>query len=248
MSTHLSPTNLDLLFTEERLAPTSSAYEAQDPPEARARRARLIASLIRTDAIETQAVIDAMLRVPRHLLVPSSDVGVAYEDHPCSIGRGQTISQPTIVGIMTEALELTGTERVLEIGTGSGYQSAILSLLAGEVFSVERIATLGEAARDTLCRLGFDRIHTRIGDGYRGWPEEAPFDRIIITAAPPVIPRAVIDQLVEGGILISPIADAPGRAQRLVRAYKEHGRLQSDDLGPVRFVPMLGGAELHSLH
>ena len=248
MSTHLSPTNPDLLSFEERLAPTSPAYEAQDPPEARARRARLIASLIRTDAIGTKAVIDAMLRVPRHLLVPSSDLGIAYEDHPCSIGRGQTISQPTIVGVMTEALELTGKERVLEIGTGSGYQSAILSLLAGEVYSVERIAMLGEAARDTLRRLGFDRIHTRIGDGYLGWPEEAPFDRVIITAAPPAIPRAAIDQLAEGGILVSPTAGAPGRAQRLVRARKEHGRLRSEDLGPVRFVPMLGGAELHGLN
>ena len=227
------------------LAPSSARFEATDPPQARAHRARLVAELVREGTLREAPIIDAMRRVPRHLLMPNSTYEMAYRDYPVSIGHQQTISQPTIVAIMTEALELTGQERVLEIGTGSGYQSAILSLLARQVFSIERIAELGEKAREALFRLGCDRVNVRIGDGYRGWPEQAPFDRIIITAAPPEIPPAVLDQLDEGGVLVAPVGDAPNRVQRLIRARKTHGELQFEDLGAVRFVPMVEGSVHH---
>jgi protein-L-isoaspartate(D-aspartate) O-methyltransferase len=178
--------------------------------------------------------------VPRHRFAPGLSIRRAYEDRPQPIGHDQTISQPTVVAIMTQALRLGGTERVLEIGTGSGYQAAILARLCKEVFTIEIVPPLGEAARDRLKALGYANVHVRIGDGYLGWPEAAPFDRILLTAAPPEIPRALVDQLAEGGILVAPVGEQ-GEAQRLVRWTKRGGSLKKEDLGAVRFVPMVRG-------
>lgn len=213
-----------------------------DPPEARALREALIARLVAAGEIRDPRVVAAMRDIPRHLFVPAVPLDVAYGDHPVPIGWNQTISQPTIVGIMSEALELRGDERVLEIGTGSGYQCAILSRLAREVFSVERIPELGRATRALLEELGCDNVHARVGDGYRGWPEEAPFERVVLTAAPPAIPEALVAQLADGGVLVSPVGEAPGGAQRLFRGRKFAAEMRWEDLGRVSFVPMIGGA------
>jgi protein-L-isoaspartate(D-aspartate) O-methyltransferase len=181
-----------------------------------------------------------MVAVPRHLFVPGMPLARAYADRPQPIGHEQTISQPTIVAVMTQALALRGGERVLEIGTGSGYQAAVLSRLAREVFTIEIVAPLGETARARLAKLGYANVHVRIGDGYKGWPEEAPFDRVLLTAAPPEIPKALTDQLAEGGILVAPVGP-DGAVQELVRWTKRKGKIQEDKLGAVRFVPMVPG-------
>jgi protein-L-isoaspartate(D-aspartate) O-methyltransferase len=159
-------------------------------------------------------------------------------DMPAPIGYGQTISQPTVVAIMTEALELTGDERVLEIGTGSGYQAAILSLLAAEVYTIELVNELAEEARGRLRRLGYTNVHVRAGDGYRGWPEQAPFQRILLTAAPDVMPRVLPRQLAEGGVMVAPVGPR-ALTQRLIRFRRTRGHLHSEDLGSVAFVPMV---------
>ena len=177
-----------------------------------------------------------MSDVPRHQFVPSVSIWNAYADQPQAIGHRQTISQPTVVAIMTEALELSGTETVLEIGTGSGYQAAVLAKLSRQVYSIEIVRPLGEVARRRLADLGYSNVEVKIGDGYKGWPEHAPFDRIILTAAPPEIPQALSDQLREGGILVAPVGTTE---QRLVRWTKQGGKLQKADLGAVRFVPMV---------
>ncbi len=219
-------------------APTS---EDLDPPTTRARRAKLVDALKEKRVLTDPRVIEAFLQVPRHLFVPAPLGSRAYGDHPVPIGFEQTISQPTIVAMMTEALKLTGDERVLEVGTGSGYQAAILSLLAREVFSVERLASLARTAREQLDQLCCDNVYTRVTDGYRGWAEEAPFDRIILTAAPPEIPDALLAQLAEGGMVVAPF----GREgeQRLVRGVRRAGVIHYDDLGGVTFVPMVASAD-----
>jgi protein-L-isoaspartate(D-aspartate) O-methyltransferase len=183
-------------------------------------------------------VLAALRSVPRHLFMPGASLRIAYSDHPQAIGHGQTISQPTIVAIMTDVLDLRGDERVLEIGTGSGYQAAVLSVLAREVYSIEIVAPLGEAARARLADLRYQNVQVRVGDGYKGWPEHAPFDRIILTAAPPEMPRPLVDQLREGGVLVAPVGEQ-SETQRLVRWTKHRGQLTKEDLGAVRFVPMV---------
>lgn len=207
-----------------------------DPDEARELRAELVREL--TDEIHDARVLEVIARVPRHLFVPGASLYRAYVNHSVPIGYGQTISQPYVVGAMTEALELTGCERVLEIGTGSGYQAAILSPLAAEVYTIEVVKELADEARALLLRLGYANIHVRAGDGYAGWPEEAPFDRIIVTAAPEEVPAALFDQLAEGGILVAPVGPS-GWTQSLLRYRKSGGLLSFDDLGAVRFVPMV---------
>jgi protein-L-isoaspartate(D-aspartate) O-methyltransferase len=183
-------------------------------------------------------VLQAMRLIPRHLFMPGATLRRAYADQPSPIGHGQTISQPTVVAIMTDALDVKGGERVLEIGTGSGYQAAVLSLLVRDVFTIEIVPELGEMARKRLFELGYRNVHVRVGDGYQGWPEHAPFDRVLLTAAPPEVPMALIEQLQEGGILVAPVGE-DGELQRLVRWRKVHGTLQKEDLGSVRFVPMV---------
>jgi protein-L-isoaspartate(D-aspartate) O-methyltransferase len=157
---------------------------------------------------------------------------------PLPIGRGQTISQPTVVAMMTEALRLVGRERILEIGTGSGYQAAVLSLLGCDVTSVEVVSELAESARVLLERLGFRNVHVHDGDGYAGWPEGAPYDRVIVTAASPTVPITLVDELADSGLLVMPLGWA-GRTQRLIAARKTSAGLELEDLGAVSFVPMV---------
>jgi protein-L-isoaspartate(D-aspartate) O-methyltransferase len=210
-----------------------------DPREAEARRRRraMVEEVAERDPGLDPRVLDALERVPRHAFLPDVPLATAYANHAYPIGYGQTISQPTVVAVMSDALELEGDERVLEIGTGSGYQAAVLACLAREVWSVEVVAALAEAARRRLAALGYDNVHVREADGTLGYPAQAPFDRIVLTAAPERLPDALALQLVEGGILVAPVGTAD---QRLARWRKRDGRLEHDrDLGGVRFVPLV---------
>lgn len=191
------------------------------------------------DIVDPQ-VLRVMRRVPRHLFVPERVREYAYADHPLPIGEEQTISQPYIVAFMTQALELKKGNRVLEIGTGSGYQAAVLAELVEEVYTIEIIPALAERAEKLLDELGYDGIQVRAGDGYLGWPEAAPFDAIIVTAAPDHIPAPLIEQLGEGGRLVLPVGD---EYQELMRVIKEGGEMRRESLLPVRFVPMTGKAQ-----
>lgn len=212
-----------------------------DPPEARSLRERLVRDLVRIGDATAPRVIEALRLVPRHLFVPGASLLRAYVNRALSIDAEQTISQPSIVARMTEALALRGSEKVLEIGTGSGYQAAILSLLCREVCSIERIALLAAQAADRLAQLGYANVRVQLGDGYGGWPEEAPFDRIIVTAAPLEIPRALFAQVADGGIVVAPVGP-PARA-RLVRFRKSGPTYLREDLGGVAFVEMQEGVD-----
>lgn len=204
-------------------------------------QAEMIAEQIEARGVSDPRVLEAFHNTPRREFVPDELESQAYEDYPLPIGHGQTISQPYIVAAMTEMLEVEANHRVLEIGTGSGYQAAILSHLAEKVYSIEIVAPLGLQARELLARLGYDNVEVRIGDGYKGWPDEAPFDRIILTASPPEIPQALIDQLARGGKLVAPEGDR-WELQRLVTIDKDaKGRVKRKDGLPVRFVPMVKG-------
>jgi protein-L-isoaspartate(D-aspartate) O-methyltransferase len=214
--------------------------------EAAVARLGLLRQIAAYGTVSDGAVLSALGRVPRHEFVPpGTSIEAAYRDRPLPIGHEQTISQPYVVVLMTEALELSGVERVLEIGTGSGYQSAFLSLLARHVDSVETIPELYAGAQARLVQLGYVNVDVHLGDGYRGWPEGAPYDRVLLTAAPPAIPQALIDQLAVGGILVAPVGPAhlptaaPAEEQRLVRWRKREREILREDLGAVRFVPMV---------
>jgi protein-L-isoaspartate(D-aspartate) O-methyltransferase len=183
-------------------------------------------------------VLDAMGRIPRERFVDEAARADAYADRALPIACGQTISQPYIVALMTQALALRGNERVLEIGTGSGYQTAILACLAGQVISIERHPELSQHAGAILHELGYDRVKLRVGDGSLGWPEEAPYDRIIVAAAAASAPQHLIDQLLPGGILVIPLGD---REQQMLQAiHKVSGKVRIDALSPCRFVPLVG--------
>jgi protein-L-isoaspartate(D-aspartate) O-methyltransferase len=201
-------------------------------------RERMVNNQIRARGINDPRVLAAMLKVPRHLFVPLSYRLQSYNDSPLPIGEGQTISQPYIVAFMTEALELKKDDRVLEIGTGSGYQAAILAEIAAEVYTIEVLPELGKRAQKLLNELGFTNIYVSIGDGYKGWPEEAPFDAIIVTCAPENIPPALIEQLKDGGRMIIPVGPVGG-VQNLIKGIKKGGKLKTQDVLPVRFVPMI---------
>ncbi len=188
--------------------------------------------------IKDPRVIAAMKKVPRHLFVEEALQSQAYSDHPLPIGEKQTISQPYMVALMTEALQLKGNEKVLEIGAGSGYQSAILAELAERVFSIERIRALAIKARQLLYELGYINIEIKIFDGTYGWAEEAPFDGIIVTAGAPDIPQPLVDQLVMDGRLVIPVGDA--YVQDLIRVTKTKGEMKKEDLGGCRFVKLIG--------
>ena len=187
--------------------------------------------------IEDPRVLDAMREVPRHELVPAEYRKFSYDDRPLPIGYNQTISQPFIVAFMTEQLEPSPDERVLEIGTGSGYQAAVLSKLVAEVYTIEIVEPLAERATRDLARLGCDNVQVRAGDGYLGWPEAAPFDAIIVTCAPEAVPQPLIDQLANGGRMIIPIGPTHG-AQQLVLLHKVDSELRTTRVLDVRFVPM----------
>jgi len=195
--------------------------------------------LVGRDIVDPK-VLGVMRRVPRHLFVPERLREYAYADHPLPIGEDQTISQPYIVAYMTQALKLEKDDRVLEIGTGSGYQAAVLAELVKEVYTIEIIPVLAERAGRLLKELGYDNIQVRTGDGYLGWPEKAPFDAIMVTAAPDHIPEPLIEQLQEEGRLVLPVGD---EYQELVRVVKKGEETQIERLLPVRFVPMTGKAQ-----
>jgi len=201
-------------------------------------RLQMVDKQIRSRGIKDPRVLQAMTEVPRHLFVPPEERDAAYDDTPLPIGHGQTISQPYIVALMTESLHLEPDDRVLEIGTGSGYQAAVLSELVDSVYTIEIVAPLGKAARERLHQLGYDNVQVRIGDGFRGWPEKAPFDAIIVTAAPETIPETLVDQLADGGRMVIPV----GRyLQELILVEKRNGKVRKRSLASVRFVPMVGG-------
>ncbi len=193
--------------------------------------------------VKDKAVLDAMRTVPRHLFVPENLWHEAYEDGPLPIGCDQTISQPYIVASMTEELELTHHSRVLEIGTGSGYQAAVIAEIASEVYSIEIIPRLLERARSLLETLHYHNIHVKIGDGSLGWPEYAPFDAIILTAASPKIPPVLIEQLAPSGVMVLPLRGPMLDSQDLVKVRKTENGLERESLYGVRFVPMTGKIE-----
>jgi protein-L-isoaspartate(D-aspartate) O-methyltransferase len=205
-----------------------------------AARSRMVEEQIRRRGIHDSRVLDAMARVPRHLFIPSAERHEAYGDHPVPIGFGQTISQPYIVGFMTEALRVEPAHRVLEIGAGSGYQTAVLAELRATVYAIEVIDDLAERARRLLEELDYRNVHVRAGDGYRGWPEHAPYDRVIAAAAAEDIPPAFIEQLVDQGILVIPLGVFN---QELLVIRRVGERLETIGTMPVRFVPMIKKAQ-----
>lgn len=202
-------------------------------------RNRMVADQIEARGVRGAAVLEAMRSVPRHLFVPPALAKSAYKDHPLPIGHEQTISQPYIVAFMTQLLDVKRDSVVLEIGTGSGYQAAVLSLLARTVYTIELIPELARSAVQRLRELGYSNVVVRTGDGYAGWPEKAPFDRIILTAAPPEIPQALIDQLKRGGKLVAPV----GRFSQTLVLLTKHadGTVERKSVLPVAFVPMRPG-------
>jgi protein-L-isoaspartate(D-aspartate) O-methyltransferase len=204
-----------------------------------AERARMVREQIEARGVRNPDVLRVMRTTPRHLFVPESLHSQAYGDGPLPIGKGQTISQPFIVASMTEILSPGKGHRVLEIGTGSGYQAAVLSQLCREVFTIEIVPELGTSATALLGKLGYSNVTVRIGDGYKGWPEKAPFDRIILTAAPVEIPQTLIDQLARGGKMVAPVGSS-GQDQELVVIEKQtDGKITRRLLYGVRFVPMV---------
>ncbi|HOC84132.1 MAG TPA: protein-L-isoaspartate(D-aspartate) O-methyltransferase [Methanoculleus sp.] len=201
-------------------------------------REAMVEHQIRDRGIRDERVLAAMREIPRHLFVPKGYERAAYEDRPLPIGEGQTISQPYIVAVMTEQLGLAPQDRVLEIGSGSGYQAALLAGLAGTVISIERLEGVAEQARENLARAGVTGVRIVVGDGTEGYPPEAPYDAIIVTAASPGVPEPLIEQLAEGGRLIAPIG--PRDCQDLVKLVKREGKVETIPLGGVCFVPLIG--------
>jgi len=203
-------------------------------------REEMVEMQIERRGIKDTRVLQALLDVKRHLFVPAEERAEAYEDHPLPIGHGQTISQPYIVALMTETIAPKPGDRVLEIGTGSGYQAAVLSRLVKEVCSIEIVEALGTAAAARLKDLGYANVEVRVGDGYQGWPEKAPFDAIVVTAAPPEIPQALVDQLADGGRMVVPVGTG---YQELLLIEKKAGKVSKRFITSVRFVPMVKGKE-----
>jgi len=217
-----------------KVTPTSRDSEDE-------RRARMVETQIVARGVRDARVLAAMRQVPRHLFVEAKDRPQAYEDHPLPIAGHQTISQPYIVALMTELADLTPNEKVLEIGTGSGYQSAVLSRLAGEVYSGEIVPELARASAERLRQLGYKNVTVREGDGYRGWAEHAPFDAILVTAAPDRIPQPLLDQLAPGGRMVIPVGSFFQELK--VLSKDKNGKITEKDILPVRFVPMTGEIE-----
>ncbi|WP_028573418.1 protein-L-isoaspartate(D-aspartate) O-methyltransferase [Desulfonatronum lacustre] len=202
-------------------------------------RERMVREQIESRGITDPAVLSAMRKVPRHLFVEEALRSQAYEDHPLPIGYGQTISQPFIVALMTAVLNVQPGMRVLEIGTGSGYQAAILAEMGAEVYSVERVQPLYSAALTRLNKMRYFSVHLKLDDGTMGWPEESPFQRIMVTAGGPDVPPPLLEQLDESGILIIPVG-ARQRSQELIRFVKKEGKIMKANLGAVMFVDLIG--------
>ena len=223
--------------------PSCQPQEGLEEPYLKA-RTWMLNRQIKARGIRDSRVLEAMAKVPRHEFVPEAYRDMAYSDTPLPIGEGQTISQPYIVALMTEALELNAGDRVLEVGTGSGYHAAVLSEIAKEVYTIEIIESLGRRAEERLKRLGYKNVKVRIGDGYLGWQEYAPFDAIIVTCAPDHIPQPLVEQLAEGGRMVIPVG-GEDHIQTLSLLKKEEGEVKQKALIPVRFVPMTGEAQKH---
>jgi protein-L-isoaspartate(D-aspartate) O-methyltransferase len=204
-------------------------------------RQRMVQEQLMPRGIHEERVLAAMAKVPREEFVPPDVRAASYSDGPLPIGYDQTISQPYIVALMTEQLRLQPHDRVLEIGTGSGYQAAVLAELVAEVYSIEIVAPLAHRAEATLQRLGYKNVHVKVGDGYKGWPEHAPFDAVIVTCAPEHVPQPLVDQLKEGGRMIIPVGNR--LAQELYLLEKANGGMRQSAVLPVRFVPMGGEAQ-----
>lgn len=205
-------------------------------------RREMVETQLVARGISSPRILAAMGKVPRHDFVPAAMRREAYSDGPLPIGHGQTISQPYIVALMTELLDLRPESRVLEIGTGSGYQAAVLGELASDVYTIEIVPPLARQALETLARLGYRNVHGKVGDGYLGWPEAAPFDAIIVTCAPDDVPPILVGQLREGGRLVVPVGPS-GHTQELFLLEKIGGKIQQKSITPVRFVPMIHGGE-----
>ena len=222
------------------LRPPGSTRESEEGSARQAlARERMVAEQIEARGVGDPRILAAMRRVPRHEFVPEPLRDHAYQDRPLPIGHEQTISQPYVVAAMTELAAPGPEARVLEVGTGSGYQAAILAELAGEVYSIEIVEPLAERAAATLAHLGYDRVRVRAGDGYRGWPEAAPFDAIVVTAAPREVPPALLEQLAPGGRLVIPVG---AFHQELQVHRRTEGGIEVESVFPVRFVPMTGEA------
>jgi protein-L-isoaspartate(D-aspartate) O-methyltransferase len=217
-----------LVFLLFFLLPQTDPYKAM--------REQMVKNQIEARGITDQDLLEAMRKVPRHLFVPEDQRIYAYEDRPLPIGEGQTISQPYIVAYMTDLITPKKFMKVLEIGTGSGYQAAVLAEIVKEVYTIEIREKLGTQAKKDLDKLGYSNIQSRIGDGYQGWPEQSPFDAIIVTAAAEKVPQPLIDQLQEGGKMVIPIGKA-GQVQELMLLEKTKGQIKTTNLGAVRFVP-----------
>ena len=219
--------------TPEQQAPASA-----DPFESR--RVAMVTDQIVSRGVADERVLEALRRVPRHRFVPRELQRQAYADRPLAIGEKQTISQPYIVALMTELIRPEADTKILEIGTGSGYQAAVLAECAAEVYTIEILPELGRRAAELLKTLGYERIRTRIGDGYDGWPDAAPFDAIVVTAAPPSVPQPLLDQLALGGRLVIPVGQD---YQNLVLITRTADGFERKNVTPVRFVPMTGKAQ-----
>ena len=224
-----------LLF--DVIATTGCGQQAPSAADFAAQRQRMVEQQLKPRGIKDEHVLAAMAKVPREEFVPADVRRSAYEDGPLPIGYDQTISQPYVVAFMTEQLRPKRSDRVLEIGSGSGYQAAILGELVAEVFTVEIVAALAKSAEATLQRLGYNNVHIKAGDGYKGWPEEAPFDAVIVTCAPEKVPQPLVDQLKDGGRMVIPVGER--FAQQLYLLEKKNGQLKESVTLPVRFVPML---------
>ena len=224
-----------LAFCAILALPLTTLLIADDPVTLQ--RERMVADQIESRGVRNPDVLRAMRSTPRHLFVPAGVRSMAYEDHPLPIGYGATISQPYIVALMTELLAPAKRHRVLEIGTGSGYQAAILGQLAAEVYTVEIVPELAQSAAKRLRELGYANVTVRLGDGSKGWPERAPFDGIVVTAAPPEVPEALIAQLSRGGRLVAPVGSM-GAQELIVIEKKADGTIRRRSICPVSFVPM----------
>lgn len=218
-----------------------STSERDDGGKLRLQREAMVQQQLADRGVTDQRVLQAMKSVPRHEFVPDPLRGHAYMDSPLPIGEGQTISQPYIVALMTQAARPAPDEKALDIGTGSGYQAAVLAELTGEVYSIEIVEALARSAEERLQRLGYENVQVRQGDGYRGWPAEAPFDIIIVAAAPDRVPPALVEQLREGGRIVIPVGR--GYQSLLLIEKDEHGAVSQRSIAPVAFVPMTGEAE-----
>jgi protein-L-isoaspartate(D-aspartate) O-methyltransferase len=219
------------------MAATGCGQQVPSSADFAAQRKQMVQQQLKPRGIKDERVLAAMAKVPRDEFVPVDERGDAYEDGPLPIGYDQTISQPYIVAFMTEQLRPKPADRVLEIGSGSGYQAAILAELVADVYTIEIIEPLAKTAEATLQHLGYRNVHLKVGDGYRGWPEEAPFDAIIVTCAPDKVPQPLADQLKEGGRMVIPVGER--FAQQLYLLEKKNGQLKESVTLPVRFVPMV---------